>query len=85
MTPDQLEALGRLSAGGLLVGALAAFIFRWVYTRGEVRDIVATWRERYAEVSSDRDEWKGIAKSALAKVDRLTDVVETITGKKVPD
>lgn len=78
-----LDRFGQLGAGALLVGAIGAFVFRWVYTRGEVNDREATWRERNDELRKDRDAWKAIAESGLRKVDRLTDVVEAFTGKKL--
>lgn len=85
MDVGTLDAISRLSSAGLLAGALAALVLRYVYTRGEVRDRDAVWKERFDELRADRDAWKGIGTSALAKLDRLTDVVETLSGRKLAE
>lgn len=83
MDPATLEAFSRLTAGGLLVAAIAALVFRWVYTRGEVKDREAVWVERLAEVRADRDAWKANAQDGLVKVADLTNAVNVL-GAKLP-
>ncbi len=83
--PALLEAAARLSATGLFVLAIFALYTRRVRTAGEVAEDKAQADERLAEMKADRDEWRNVAKSSLAKMDRLTDVVETLTGKKLPE
>lgn len=80
-----LDALSRLSAGALLVGAIVAIMLRYVYVRGEVKDREDVWRERLDEANTRGDEWRAIAESSLRKLDRLTDVVETLAGRKIPE
>lgn len=83
--PKLLEAIGGLSATALFVLAIFALYTRRVRTSGEVQEDKADADARLAEMRVDRDEWKAVAKSSLAKMDRLTDVVETLTGKKLPE
>jgi len=72
--PSTVDAIAKLSATGLLaLGFLLLYL-------GKLRR-----ESEVVEIRSDRDEWKNIAKSALAKLDRLTDVVEALSGKKIPD
>lgn len=83
--PKVLDAIGGLSATALFVLAIWALYTRRVRTAGEVQEDKAEGDARLAEMRVDRDEWKNVAKSALAKLDRLTDVVETLTGRKLPE
>lgn len=78
-----VDALSKLGAGALLVLGILGLLSRRVRTAGEVAEIERVCEERLAELRVDRDEWRGVAKASLAKVDRLTDVVETFTGTKI--
>lgn len=83
MDAATLEALGRLSAAALLVAAVLGLVFGYVLPRGTVRERDAAANARLDEMRVDRDAWKAIATSALGRLDRLTDVVETLSGKKL--
>jgi len=81
LSPDVADTIASLGSSALFVIALWAFVTGRVRREGEFKDARAEGESRLAELRVDRDEWKAIANGALAKVDRLTDVVETITGK----
>lgn len=83
--PKLIEAIGGLSATSLFILAIIALYTRRVRTQGEVQEDKAEADARLAEMRVDRDEWKNVAKSSLAKLDRLTDVVETLSGRKIPE
>ena len=78
---DVFDAIASLGSSALFVIAIWALLTGKVRREGEFKDARAEGESRLAELRVDRDEWKAIANGALAKVDRLTDVVETITGK----
>ena len=81
LSPDVADTIASLGSSALFVIALWAFVTGRVRREGEFKDARAEGESRLAELRVDRDEWKAIANGALAKVDRLTDVVETFTGK----
>ncbi len=83
--PTLIDGIARLGALGFAIIAIAALVFRKVHPHGELVDAKAEADARLAEMRADRDEWKAIAKSSLSKVDRLTDVVEAFTGKKISE
>ena len=78
---DVVDAIASLGSSALFVLALWAFLTGKVRREGEFKDARTEGESRLAELRVDRDEWKGIANNSLAKLDRLTDVVETLTGK----
>ena len=78
---ETVNAIASLGSSALFVIALFAFVTGKVRRESEFKDASALAETRLTELRGDRDEWKGIANSSLAKMDRLTDVVETITGK----
>ena len=80
-SPDVFDAIANLGSSALFVVAIWAFVTGKVRRESEVKDQRTEGETRLAELRSDRDEWKVIANNSLAKLDRLTDVVETITGK----
>ena len=80
-SPDTVNAIASLGSSALFVIAIFAFVSGKVRRESEFKDARAEAESRLAELRGDRDEWKGIANSALTRLDRLTDVVETITGK----
>lgn len=81
--PDatQINALTQVGFFGAVV------IFVWLLYRGVVifrrekadADVVSA--ERLAEMKADRDEWKNIARSAVAKVGPLTTALEKSIAK----
>jgi hypothetical protein len=77
------DQVARLGAGALLVIFIGLLLARKLRTEGEVKENDAKADARLAEMRGDRDAWKNIATSSLAKLDRLTDLVETLTGKKL--
>jgi hypothetical protein len=90
-----LDTVGRLGAGALLAGAIYALVTRRVRPAGDVVDLRADFaarlaeqqrvsEERLRELREDRDGWRRLAESSWSKVDRLTDVVELLSGKRVP-
>ena len=81
LSPDVIDTISSLGSSALFVIALWAFVTGRVRRESEFKDARAEGESRLAEIRVDRDEWKGIANNSLAKLDRLTDVVETITGK----
>lgn len=81
LSPDVADTIASLGSSALFVIALWAFVTGRVRRESEFKDARAEGESRLAEIRVDRDEWKGIANNSLAKLDRLTDVVETITGK----
>jgi hypothetical protein len=81
LSPDVVDAISSLGSSALFVIALWAFVTGKVRRESEVKDSRLEGESRLAEIRADRDEWKTIANGALAKLDRLTDVVETISGK----
>jgi hypothetical protein len=80
-SPDVLNTIAGLGSSTLFVIALWAFVTGRVRRESEFKDARAEGESRLAELRVDRDEWKVIANNSLAKLDRLTDVVETLTGK----
>lgn len=80
-SPEVVNAIAGLGSSALLVIALWAFLTGKVRRESEFKDARAEGESRLAELRVDRDEWKTIANNSLAKMDRLTDVVETLTGK----
>jgi hypothetical protein len=78
---DFVDAIANLGPSALFVIALWAFLTGKVRREGEMKDSRAEGETRLAELRVDRDQWKDIANSSLARLDRLTDVVETLTGK----
>lgn len=81
LNPDVVDAIANLGSSALFVIALWAFLTGKVRRESEFKDARTEGESRLAEIRVDRDEWKAIANGALAKLDRLTDVVETISGK----
>jgi len=81
LSSDVIDTISSLGSSALFVIALWAFVTGKVRRESEVKDIRAEGESRVVELRVDRDEWKAIANGALAKLDRLTDVVETLTGK----
>ena len=81
LSPDVADTIASLGSSALFVIALWAFVTGRVRRESEFKDARAEGESRLAEIRVDRDEWKGIANNSIAKLDRLTDVVETITGK----
>lgn len=84
-SPEAIDAIAKLGALGFALIAIGALVSGKVRREGEVKERIADADARLAEMRTDRDEWKSIAKSALGKVDRLTDVVEAFTGKKLAE
>lgn len=82
---DVFDAVGKLGAGALFAIALFALYTRRVRTRGEAEEDKAEADARLAEMRVDRDAWKAMAQSGNAKLDRLTDVLETFVGKKLSE
>lgn len=80
-SPDVFDAIASLGSSALFVIAIWALLTGKVRREGEFKDARDEGESRLAELRVDRDEWKGIANNSLAKLDRLTDVVETLTGK----
>jgi hypothetical protein len=80
-SPEFVNAIAGLGSSALLVLAIWAFLTGKVRRESEFKDARAEGESRLAELRVDRDEWKTIANNSLAKMDRLTDVVETLTGK----
>ena len=85
LDPAFVDSIAKLGALGFSIIAIGGFVFRWIYTRGEVKDRDAAADARLAEMRADRDEWRSVAKSSLNKLDRLTDVLEAFTGTKLPE
>jgi hypothetical protein len=79
--PDVVDAIASLGSSALFVMAIWALLAGKVRREGEFKDARAEGESRVVELRGDRDEWKAIANGALAKIERLTDVVETLTGK----
>jgi hypothetical protein len=81
LSPDVADTIASLGSSALFVIAIWALLTGKVRRESEFKDARGEGESRLAELRVDRDEWKGIANNSLAKLDRLTDVVETITGK----
>lgn len=82
---EAFDAFAKLSATALAFIAIFALYTRRVRTKSEMEERISVDAARQDELRQDRDAWKAIANSALGKLDRLTDVVERLTGTKFPD
>jgi flagellar biosynthesis/type III secretory pathway M-ring protein FliF/YscJ len=80
-TPEQIDAVGKIGAFGLVVLALVAMYTRRVRTASEANEDKAEADARLAEMRADRDAWKALATSGNEKIDRLTDAVNLLAGK----
>lgn len=69
--PAAFDAIAKLGVLGFALVAIFALYTRRVRPNAD-----------FLELREDRDAWKAIATSSLSKLDRLTDVVETLSGKK---
>jgi hypothetical protein len=78
-SPDVFDAIASLGSSALFVIAIWAMVTGRVRRESEFKERSAEGESRLAELRGDRDEWKGIANGALAKLDRQTDVVEKLT------
>jgi hypothetical protein len=81
LSPEFVNAIASLSSSALFVIAIVALVTGRVRRESEFKDARAEGEVRLAELRGDRDEWKTIANNSLAKLDRLADVVETLTSK----
>lgn len=81
--PGLVQTVSGLGALGFAIIAIWALVSRKVRTEGEVKDLQAAADARLTEMRQDRDAWKGIAESMGGKVERLTDVVESLVGRKL--
>lgn len=79
--PAFVEAITKLGTLGFAVIAIGALYLRKIRTEGEFKDREAQWQERFEELREDRDEWRTLATSSGPRLERLTDVVELLTGK----
>lgn len=79
-----IDSIAKLDAAALVIIALWGFLSRKIRTEGEMKDERVAADARLAEMRADRDAWKGIADSMGGKVERLTDVVESLVGRKLP-
>jgi hypothetical protein len=78
--------------GGLLAGSILAV---YAFLTGKVRPGSQVDKERErddqrhatetAELRKDRDEWKTVAQTSLARQDRIIDAFEDLAGKPAPD
>lgn len=90
-----IDSLSRLGVVAFFVIFSGLVLRRQLITMGEKRDsdavadarlaeLRAATEARLAEMRHDRDEWKSIAKSMTARMDRMTGVLEKVTGVHVP-
>lgn len=84
-TLSAIDALTKLGAVGILLAGFGLVLSGKLRTEREAKQRDLDADARLGEMRTDRDEWKGLAKDAIRRLDRLTDVVERITGTKVPD
>ena len=76
MSPEIVDAISSLGALGFAVLAV------WGFATGRVRPGSLVDR-REAELLSERDEWRTIAETAIAKIGPLTAAVEKLAGTKL--
>jgi hypothetical protein len=87
MTPDQVDAFSRVGAFGFAIIAVVAFFREWVLPGARVkreREEEAARRDRReAELVTERNEWRSMAETSIAKMGRLTDVLEAKVGENL--
>lgn len=87
LTPDQVDAFANLGALGFAIIAIVAFFREWVVPGARVRreavEEAARRDKREADLVTAAAEWRSMAETSIAKLGRLTDVLEATVGKKL--
>lgn len=81
--PALVDTISGLGSLGFAILAVWAFVSRRVRTPGEMADALGMADARLSEMRADRDAWRGIAESFGAKMDRQTDVIESLVGGRI--
>lgn len=76
LDPELVDSFVRVGATGF------ALIAVWAFATGRVLP-ASRVDKREEQLVAERDEWRTIANDALAKLGRLTDVLEATVGKKL--
>lgn len=79
-----IDSISRLGVVAFFVMISILVLRRVIITMAEKKDSDAVAEARLTEIRADRDEWKGIAKGMTSRMDRMTGVLEKVTGVKVP-
>lgn len=79
-----IDSISRLGVVAFFVMISILVLRRVIITMAEKKDSDAVADARLAELRADRDEWKAIAKGTTSRMDRMTGVLEKVTGVKVP-
>jgi hypothetical protein len=76
LDPTLIDALSKLGSLGFAIIAV------WGFATGRIR-VGSLVDRREGQLMAEASEWRTIAQDALAKLARLTDVLEATVGKKL--
>lgn len=74
--PTVVDAIAGLGALGFAIIAV------WAFATGKIR-VAGLVDKREADLVAERNEWRIMAETTVAKLGRLTDVLEATVGKKL--
>lgn len=75
LTAEQIQLITSGGALGVMTVLLGLILFGYLLTKRAHEAIVAAHRETLGLVTADRDEWKGVAKTAIAEVGELAEAL----------
>ena len=81
--PAFLKSVIDLGLTGFLLIALWAFATGRVVPRSTLTESKAEDAEDKEEIRKDRDEWKALAQGAVARLDKIADLLETLLRRWV--
>ena len=82
--PQMLDALSKLSVVAFFIGVTILWLKRVIITRAEKIDSDGQYEARLAEKDSEIAFQKGLVTGLTRRLDRLTAVLERVTGVRAP-
>lgn len=76
------ELAQQIAAGGTFGLIIALLVGLWALATGFVR-VGKLVDKNEEKLVTDRDQWRTMAETSIAKLGRLTDVLEATVGKKL--
>lgn len=83
--PAAVDQLVRLGVAGVLIVGFGLVIRGTLRVGSLVDKRELQYQQQIADLVTERNEWRTIAETSVAKIGRLTDVLEATLGKKLTE